>query len=57
MTRPSELTKLPFDLHFSDIVSTYGPVYCLNLLKLKSEREVILSNEYVKQVYQSEHKS
>jgi len=48
LTRPSELTKKPFDIHFSDIINTYGPVYCLNLLKLKSAREVVLSNGYVK---------
>lgn len=57
LTRPAELTKKPFDAHFSDIINTYGPVYCLNLLKLKSAREVVLSNGYVKQIYESDYKA
>ncbi len=48
ITRPAEMTKKPFGMHMRDLVNCYGKVYCLNLLKLKSEREVRLTTNYVK---------
>jgi hypothetical protein len=48
LTRSPELTKIAFNRHFNDIVDTYGRVFCINLLKLKTAREDILSNAYVK---------
>lgn len=54
ITRSPELTKKAFGLHFGDIISTYGKVYCINLLQLKTAREEILTNAYVKQCYDAE---
>lgn len=56
ITRNPEMTKKAFNTHFNDIISTYGPVYCINLLRYKTAREERLTREYVRQVYESDHK-
>jgi synaptojanin len=56
LTRSFELTRKPFDLHFQDITKTYGRVFCINLLQVKTPREQVLSNEYVRHYYASQHK-
>jgi synaptojanin len=32
LTRGPEITKKAFSKHFEDIISTYGPVYAIDLL-------------------------
>lgn len=54
LTRSHELSCKAFGLHFSDIVATYQKVSCLNLLQLKTKREEVLSNAYVRQVYDAD---
>jgi hypothetical protein len=53
LTRSFELTKKAFELHFQDVVGTYGNVFCINLLAVKTAREQILSNEYVRHIYET----
>lgn len=43
ITRPPEMTHGAFGLHMGELINDYGSVYCLNLLKLKSERECRLT--------------
>ncbi len=54
ITRTPEMTNKSFSLHMRDLVLNYGQVYCLNLLKLKSERECLLTNGYLRQIYDAE---
>lgn len=54
ITRSPEMTHRPFGTHMRDLTKTYGQVYCLNLLKLKSEREVRLTSGYCRQIYDAE---
>ena len=56
LTRSHELSKKAFQLHFNDITNTYTKVYCINLLAVKTEREALLTNAYVRQVYEYEPK-
>ena len=56
LTRNPEMTKKAFGLHFKEILDTYGPVYCINLLRFKTPREVLITTEYVRHVYESEMK-
>lgn len=51
ITRTPEMTSKSFGLHMRDLVQHYGQVHCLNLLKLKSARECLLSNGYLRQIY------
>jgi len=48
ITRPPEMTKVPFKLHMKDILNTFGPMQIVNLLSVKTEREVMLTTEYVR---------
>lgn len=57
VTRPPEMTKIPFNIHLNDILDSYGPVQIINLLAVKTEREVMLTTEYVRQVYESDRKN
>jgi hypothetical protein len=41
-----ELTKKAFTKHFEDLISTYGPVFCLDLLSDTKAREVVLTKEF-----------
>lgn len=56
LTRGPELTKRAFHKHFEDLISTYGPVSALDLLSDTTAREIILTKEYVRQIYDSEFK-
>jgi len=56
ISRGPELTKKAFAKHFDDIISTYGPTFIVDLLSDTKAREVILTKEYVKHLYDSEHK-
>lgn len=56
LTRNPEMTKKAFRLHMHDIISTYGPVYIINLLRDKTVREMRITKEYVRQVYESDLK-
>lgn len=56
LTRNPEMTKKAFGLHFKEIIETYGPVFCINLLRFKTPREVLITTEYVRHVYESERK-
>ena len=44
LTRNPEMTKKAFGLHFKEIIETYGPVFCINLLRFKTPREVFMNN-------------
>ena len=37
-------------------MSTYGPVYAVDLLSDTTAREIILTKEYVRQIYDSDYK-
>ena len=56
MTRSSEFTKRAFHKHFDDLVSTYGPIHAIDLLSDTTTREIVLTKEYTKQIYESEFK-
>ena len=56
LTRNPEMTKKAFRLHINDIIYTYGPVYCIKLLRDKTAREMRVTKEYVRQVYESDLK-
>ena len=56
ISRGPELTKKAFNRHFEDIISTYGPVFAVDLLSDTKAREIILTKEYLRQVYESEYK-
>ena len=51
------MTKKAFGIHVKDIVDTYGPCQIINLLRDKTPREVRLTTEFVRQVYESEMKN
>lgn len=48
MTRTPEMTKGPFNAHFSQMVTDYKHVMVVDLLQDKREREVLLTKEYYK---------
>lgn len=54
LTRSLEHTKKAFILHFKHILETYGKVCCLNLLQTKTEREDLLTQGFVKLIYDPE---
>jgi hypothetical protein len=56
LTRGPEMTKKAFAKHFEDLVGTYGPQYIIDLLSDTKAREIILTKEYVRQLYESEIK-
>ena len=56
LTRGPELTKKAFSKHFEDLTTCYGPVFAVDLLSDTKAREVILTKEYLKQIYDSEYK-
>ena len=58
LTRTPELNKKAFRIHFKDIIDTYGPVNCINLLRMKTgHRELRITTEYLRQVYESDLKN
>ena len=50
------MTKKPFGIHFEQIVNDYGPCTVINLLRYTTKREVRITTEYVRQVYESQFK-
>lgn len=48
LTRSSEITKKAFTKHFEDIITTYGPMYAVDLLSDTAAREIILTKEYLR---------
>lgn len=48
ITRNPEMTKKAFRIHMNDIITTYGPVYVINLLRDKTAREMRITREYVR---------
>ena len=51
------LTKAAFRTHMMDIISTYGPVMCINLLRYaRKTKEMIITTEYVRQYLESDLK-
>lgn len=56
LTRSFEMTRKAFDLHMQDITRTYGNLYIINLLALKTKREQLLTNDYVRHIYESTEK-
>lgn len=56
ISRGPEMTKLAFHKHFEELLKTYGPVFIVDLLSDTKQREIILTKEYVRQIYESEFK-
>jgi phosphatidylinositol-bisphosphatase len=56
LTRGPEMTKRSFHKHFDDLISTYGPIYAVDLLSDTTAREIILTKEYIRQIYDCEFK-
>ena len=57
LTRSPVLTKAAFRTHMMDIISTYGPVMCINLLRYaRKTKEMIITTEYVRQYLESDLK-
>ena len=48
LTRGPEMTKRAFHKHMEDIISTYGPIYAVDLLSDTTTREIILTKEYIR---------
>lgn len=57
LTRNPEMTKKAFHKHFQDLIDTYNEVFVVDLLSDKKEREVILTKEYVRHIYESEFRN
>ena len=51
------MTKKPFGLHFQNILDAYGPCQIINLLRYNTPREVRITTEYVRQVYEFPQKA
>ena len=56
LTRNAEMTKKPFGIHFGQIIDDYGPCNIINLLRYNTKREVRITTEYVRQVYESAYR-
>lgn len=56
ISRGPEMTKKSFHKHFEDLHSTYSSISIIDLLSDTKQREIILTKEYVRQVYESEFK-
>lgn len=56
VTRNPEMTKKAFRIHMNDIIQTYGPVQIINLTRDRDKREMRLTREYIRQVYESDLK-
>lgn len=56
LSRGPEMTKRAFQKHFEDLISTYQQVFLVDLLSDTKAREIILTKEYVRQIYESEFK-
>lgn len=54
LLRGPEMTKRAFHKHFDDLKKTYGEIFVVDLLSDTKEREVILTKEYVRQIYASD---
>lgn len=50
------MTRMAFHKHFNHLLETYGSIYCVDLLSDTKKREIILTKEYVRQLYESEFK-
>jgi hypothetical protein len=48
LTRNPQMSKKAFRLHFGDIINTYGPVHCINLLRDKTKKEIRITREYIR---------
>jgi SacI homology domain len=53
VTKSSELTKNAFQKHMTDLVADYQDIVAVDLLSDTKAREIILTKEYLKQIYES----
>lgn len=53
VTRDSNQTREAFNTHFDRTIRNYGNVLCVDLLSDSKAREIKLTKEYVKQVFES----
>lgn len=53
LTKSSELTAQAFQKHMRDLIATYSDITVVDLLSDTKAREVVLTSEYVKQIYES----
>jgi len=51
------MTKKPFAFHFDGIIDAYGPCSIINLLRYNTAREVRISTEFIRQVYEFPQKA
>ena len=51
ITKNSELTHRSFKKHFEELIKIYNDMYCVDLLSDTKAREIILTKEYIKQIF------
>lgn len=56
ISRNPEMTKRAFHKHFDELFQLYNQVYVVDLLSDTKQREIILTKEYVRQIYESQFK-
>ena len=56
LSRGPEMTKLAFHKHFEELFNLYNQIFVVDLLSDSKQREIILTKEYVRQIYESEFK-
>jgi len=56
IARGPEMTKRAFHKHFEELRNTYKNIFIIDLLSDTKQREIILTKEYVRQIYESEFK-
>ena len=56
ITRSTEMTRPAFTKHFDEMISEYGKIHCVDLLKDLREREMKLTKEYYKLYHESKFK-
>lgn len=56
VSRNPEMTRKAFHKHFEDLIKNYGNIFIIDLLSDTKAREVILTKEYVRQVFESDYK-
>lgn len=56
LSRGPEATKMAFHKHFEELLGTYNNIFIVDLLSDTKKREIILTKEYVRQVYESDFK-
>jgi len=53
LTRDAAMTKAAFHKHFTDVFEKYKHIYAIDLLSDTKQREIVLTKEYYRQVFES----